>query len=245
MVLTLNNVTEAMKGERLSARKHDDIKEGIGAIMRNLSILSGFDPDLVVEQLDDLTKDLANGFPMLTLDEVKLAGKAGIAGEFGGTKKPSYSTMMQWTDAYHRSPMVADARKIRKNTKTEPKRTSPEEGWRIFVTLMPQALARRWEDIRTKGRFGNCTIPHVSAQLYDWLGEGGVLRLTEDQKRDAANRGTAEVKNSSVWDMTHIESGKTLIRSRTKHYALEIWMQDIHRNGGTLPPTPKITRLYD
>lgn len=245
MVLTLNNVLEAMKGTRISNRPQDEIKAGMETIMRDISILAGSDPDLIFPQLEDLAKDMASGFPMLTLEEIRLAGKAGAAGELGGPKRPSYAAMMQWVDAYHHSAMVADGRKIHKKEKAEVKKISLEEGWRIFVSQMPQALKRRWEDIRTQGKFGKAAIPHVSAQLYDWLGEEGVLHLTDEQRNQATRKGRSEVESCSVWEIGTLESGKALIRSRVKHYALELWMQDLYHKGQTPTIPTKIQRLYD
>ena len=246
MVLSIDNVTEALQtGSRLSAIGPDQLKTGMDAIMRDIFVLAGYEPQLIYEQLDDLTKDVAKSFPHLTLAEIRLAAKAGIAGELGEGRRPSYASIMRWADAYNKSAMVADARKIKAKQKDEPKRLTDEEGWRIFVELMPQSLQRRWEDIRTQGKFGNATIPHVSAQLYDWLGEEGVLHLTDEQRNLAFKKGRTEVRTSSAWDMNHLESGKALARSRAKHYALEIWMQDLYRSGHPLPVPDKITRFYD
>ena len=66
-----------MKGTRISNRPQDEIKAGMETIMRDISILAGSDPDLIFPQLEDLSKDIASGFPMLTLEEIRLAGKAG------------------------------------------------------------------------------------------------------------------------------------------------------------------------
>lgn len=245
MVLSLDNITEAMRnGSRLSFIGPDQLKTGMEAIMRDVFILAGYEPQLIYEQLDDLSKDIQSSFPTLTLAELRLAAKAGVAGELGGPKKPSYASMMQWVDAYNRSAMVADARKIRATRQAEPERISDEEGWRIFTELMPQSLRRRWDDIRTQGRFGKATIPHVSAQIYDWLGEEGVLRLTDEQRNIASQKGRKEVQSDSVWDLNDLESGKALIRSRVKHYALEIWMQDLFNKGGKLTVPTKIARFY-
>lgn len=244
MVLSLANVQEAMQGRRLSDIPQQDLKLGMDGIMRDISVLAGYDPDLIYGQTADMAKDLAAGYPMLTLEEIKLAGKAGVAGELGGPKKPSYAAMMQWTDAYHKSAMVADARKIRKNRKAEPKRITVEEGWKIFCENMPLALDRRWEDVRTLGKFGNATVPHVSAQLYDWLGDEGVLHLTDAQKDYARKKGKAEAGTRSVWDRINPESDRALTLSRVKHYALEVWMQDLQRSGARLPVPEKITKFY-
>ena len=240
MVLSLNNVQEAMKGLRMADRRNADIRSGIEVIMRDLYVLAGYDPELFQGQLDDLARDLASGFPKLTLEEVKLAGKAGIAGELGGPKKPSYSAMMQWTEAYHRSAMVADARKIRKARKEEPRRLTPEEGLALMKRTMPEAAMRRWEDVRTTGTFGKGLVMHVSAQIYDWLGEEGTLSLSVQDRRDAMERARRSDGTTAAWDS--FEEGKDLTVSRAKHIALQTWMQRRKEagQGFTIPPVRRI-----
>ena len=254
MILTLTNIETAMSGRRINQLDEKAVKAYAEGLLRDLYILAGMEPPLYYDQLDELANDLRNSFPHLTFDELKLAGKAGIAGELGEGRRPSYASIMRWADAYNKSAMVADARKIRAKQKDEPKRLTDEEGWRIFVKLMPESLKRRWEDIRTQGKFGNAIIPHVSAQLYDWLGEEGVLCLTDEQRTIASRKSRTEGRPTSVRDMIELmsvrndsekEARKALARARAKHYALEIWMQDLHRSGKSLPIPTKITRFYE
>lgn len=245
MILTLENIQTAMSAKRINEMDDKTVKASSEGLFRDLYLLAGLEPPLYYDQLDELAHDLRASFSHLTFDELKLAGKAGIAGELGDTRRPSYASIMRWAEAYNRSAMVSDARKIKAKQKEEPKRISDEEGWKIFTQLMPESLKRRWEDIRTQGKFGKATIPHVSAQLYDWLGEEGVLHLTPEQRETATKKGRKEVVATSAWDMNYLESGKRLMRSRIKHYALEIWMQDLHRAGGKLTIPDKITRFYD
>ena len=245
MVLTLNNVTDAMKGAKLSTRDHADIKSGLDGVMKNLSVLAGYDPDLIYEQLDDLARDIASSYPSLTLEEVRLAGKAGVAGELGEGKKPTYASMMRWVDAYTKHPMTKDAARISAKRAKETPRLTPEQGLAQMRKTMPALARKRWDDIRTNGAFGKATLPHVSAQIYDWLGEEGVLRLTPEERTIATKKGTSEVRKSSVWDLEHLEVGKALIRTRTKHYALEEWMRDLFNAGGQLTLPAEVRRIYE
>lgn len=236
-----------MKGQRLGAMTPELTKEAIGTVLTDLYILAGYDPQLT-DQVDDLAKDLRNSFRHLTTDEVKLAGKAGIAGELGDIRRPSYAAIMRWVEAYNRSAQVADARKIIANRPKERKPISPiseAEGLARMRQMMPEAARRRWDDIRIYGAFSKATIPHVSAQLYDWLREEGVLHLDKADKEFAVMMARKESNNRSAWDVSHLEGGEALIRSRAKHIALQTWMRKTYAAGQTLTLPTQIRRIYN
>ncbi len=242
MVLSNVNVLEAMKSPRLDTKSDGEARAAMQKIMRDAYVLSGLDPQLMFEQLDDITHDLRASHPHLTFEEVRLACKAGISGELGGPKRPSYSAVMQWCEAYDRSAMAADCRKIRKSRKEEPRRLTPEEGLALMKRTMPEAAMRRWEDVRTTGTFGKGTIMHVSAQIYDWLGEEGTLSLSVEDRRSAMERAKRGDGTASAWDPTFLEEKKDLTVTRAKHIALQIWMQKMIQAGQgiTLPPVRRI-----
>lgn len=233
-----------MAGPRMGSLDQDSVKVSVERILTDLYVLSGYDPQLT-DQVDDLAKDLRNSFRHLTTDEVKLAGKAGIAGELGDIRRPSYAAIMRWVEAYDRSAQVADARKIIANRPKERKPISEAEGLELMRQMMPEAARRRWEDIRIYGAFSKATIPHVSAQLYDWLREEGVLHLDKADKEAAVMMARKESNNRSAWDVSHLEGGEALIRSRAKHIALQTWMRKTYAAGMTLTLPTQIRRIYN
>lgn len=244
MILITQNIEAAMAGPRLGSLDQDSVKVSVERILTDLYVLSGYDPQLT-DQVDDLAKDLRNSFRHLTTDEVKLAGKAGIAGELGDIRRPSYAAIMRWVEAYDRSAQVADARKIIANRPKERKPITEAEGLERMRQMMPEAARRRWEDIRIYGAFSKATIPHVSAQLYDWLREEGVLHLDKAYKEDAVMMARKESNNRSAWDVSHLEGGEALIRSRAKHIALQTWMRKTYAAGQTLTLPTQIRRIYN
>lgn len=244
MILITQNIEAAMAGPRMESLDQDSVKVSVERILTDLYVLSGYDPQLT-DQVDDLAKDLRNSFRHLTTDEVKLAGKAGIAGELGDIRRPSYAAIMRWVEAYDRSAQVADARKIIANRPKERKPISEAEGLERMRQMMPEAARRRWEDIRIYGAFSKATIPHVSAQLYDWLREEGVLHLDKADKEAAVMMARKESNNRSAWDVSHLEGGEALIRSRAKHIALQTWMRKTYAAGMTLTLPTQIRRIYN
>lgn len=241
MILITSNIEAAMAGPRLGTMTPEAARAGIETVMVDLYTLAGYDPQLP-EQLDDLTRDLTTSFKYLTIDEVKLAGKAGIAGELGDIRKPSYAAIMRWTEAYVRSPQLADARKVIANRPVEQPRLTDEEGLAIMQKTMPEAARRRWEDIRTQGKFGLATIPHVSAQIYDWLGEEGILRLDPADRRAAVAKAKAEAAPTNA--ASGLEKGDALLQSTAKHYALQTWMQLRNNAGLPLALPAQVRRIY-
>lgn len=233
-----------MNGNRLGSMTPESVKAAVAAVLTDLYVLAGYDPQLT-DQVDDLAKDLRNSFRHLTVEEVRLAGKAGIAGELGDIRRPSYAAIMRWVEAYDRSAQVADARKIIANRPKERKPISEAEGLELMRQMMPEAARRRWEDIRIYGAFSKATIPHVSAQLYDWLREEGVLHLDKADKEAAVMMARKESNNRSAWDVSHLEGGEALIRSRAKHIALQTWMRKTYAAGQTLTLPTQIRRIYN
>lgn len=244
MILILNNIETAMNGKRLGSMTPELTKEAVSTVLSDLYVLAGYDPQLT-DQVDDLAKDLRNSFRHLTVEEVRLAGKAGIAGELGVIRRPSYGAIMWWVEAYDRSAQVADARKIIANRPKERKPITEAEGLARMRQMMPEAARRRWEDIRIYGAFSKATIPHVSAQLYDWLREEGVLHLDKADKEAAVMMARKESNNRSAWDVSHLEGGEALIRSRAKHIALQTWMRKTYAARQTLTLPTQIRRIYN
>lgn len=242
MILTIPNITEAITGDRIGNTNESESKKMAEALMRSAYILSGLEPPLYYDQLDDLANDLRTSFSYLTFKEVKLAIKAGVAGELGDIRKPSYAAIMRWTEAYVRSPQLADARKAIANRPVEAPRLTDEQGLAIMQKTMPEAARRRWEDIRTQGKFGLATIPHVSAQIYDWLGEEGILRLDPADRRAAVAKAKAEAAPQNA--ASGLESGQALFQSTAKHYALQTWMQLRYNAGLPLALPAQVRRIY-
>jgi hypothetical protein len=244
MILITANIEAAMAGPRMGALDETSVRDSIERILTDLYVLAGYDPQLN-DQVDDLARDLRNSFRHLTTDEVKLAGKAGIAGELGDIRRPSYASVMRWVEAYDRSAQVTDARRIVRERPAMPVRISDAEGLERMRRIMPDAARRRWDDIRVNGAFSKATIPHVSAQLYDWLREEGVLHLDKADKEAAVMMARKESNNNSVWDVSHLEGGEALIRSRAKHIALQTWMRKTYAAGQTLTLPTQIRRIYN
>ena len=243
MVLSNVNILEAMNSPRLDAKTEKETKAMMEKIMRDTYVLAGLEPQLLYEQLDDITHDLRAGHPHLTFEEVRLACKGGVSGELGGPKRPSYASVMQWCEAYDRSAMTADCRKIRKERPKEKPVVTPEQGLERMKRGLPTCARRRWEDIRTDGAFRPTLIPHVSAQIYDWLGEEGVLRLSPEDRQAAVDKARNEVPTTTVWDAAKLEGEKASVRSRAKHYALETWMRKAYLAGESLT-LPEVKRIY-
>lgn len=242
MILTFSNIQAAMNGDRIGTMDDKSVKASSEALLRDLYILAGKEPPLYYDQLDDLATDIKASFKHLTFEELKLAGKAGMAGELGDIRTPSYAAIMRWTEAYVRSPQLADARKVIANRPVEAPRLSDEEGLAIMQKTMPEAARRRWEDIRTQGKFGLATIPHVSAQIYDWLGEEGVLRLDPADRRAAVAKAKAEAAPTNA--ASGLEKGDALLQSTAKHYALQTWMQLRYNAGLPLALPAQVRRIY-
>lgn len=243
MVLNNANIQEAMQGKRIADRPAEEIRKAVETIMRELSVLAGYDPQLMYDQVDDLAKDLASGYPMLTLAEVKLAGKAGVTGELKGPKKPSYAAMMNWVSAYHRSSEVADTRKMRNSRKAETPRLSEEEGLRRMAVLMPRNARERWNGVRATGAFPRHCLPHVSAQIYDWLREEGVLSIPDGDKKEALAKAKAGVGMVDI-PLGNLEAGRAMTSSLAKHMALEAWMRRKAAAGERLT-LPGVRRIYN
>ena len=241
MILTSSNIQTAMSGAPIGTMDDKSVRASSEALLRDLYILAGKEPPLYYDQLNDLANDLKTSFPKLTFEEVKLAGKAGIAGELGDVRTPSYASIMRWTEAYTRSPQLADTRKIIANRPVVAPRLSDEQGLEIMRKTMPEAARRRWEDIRTLGKFGKAVIPHVSAQIYDWLGEEGILRLDPEDRKAAMVKAKAEAAPQNVG--TVLETGQALLQSTAKHYALQTWMQ-LRFNAGQPLTLPEVRRIY-
>ena len=240
MVLSNKNVEEAMASQKIGSIAEAELKAALEKIMRDTYVLAGLDPQLGYEQMSELAHDLRAGQPHLTLNEIRLACKAGVSGELGGPKRPCYAAVMQWSEAYDKCAMVTDVRKYLRNRPKETPRITEEEGLQLMAGLMPMNTRRRWEEIRTNGAFSKALIPHVSAQIYDWLGEEGVLRLSPEDRTASMAKARKEVREDAGWDL---ESGEQQIRSRAKHYALQTWMQRIYETGKALT-LPKMTRIY-
>ena len=233
-----------MSSDRIGTMPDEVLKAALAKIMRDSYVLAGSEPQLIFEQMDDLVHDIKTGHQRLTLNEIRLACKAGISGELGGPKKPSYAAVMQWCEAYDKCAMVADVRGYINTRPKEIPTITEEQGLRMMAKTMPDCAWKRWEDIRTIGKFGLSIIPHVSAQIYDWLGEEGFLRLSTAEREEAAARARKEVPKTSVWDTSNLEGEKVRVRNRAKHYALETWMRNQYASGKGLTLPKEIKRIY-
>lgn len=242
MVLTLSNVEAAMGGKRLGDYGPGDLREAGETVLKKAFVLYGREPQLFL-QGDELGADMAGSFPHLTLAECVLASKAGVAGELGTVRTPSYAAVMQWLEAYDKHPMVADARKIRRARKAEPVEVTPEEGLRRMAELMPRNARERWEGVRVSGSFPRHCMPHASAQIYDWLKEEGLLSIPEADKRESLAKAKAGVGLIDI-PFGNIEAGRALTASLAKHLALESWMRRKLARGERLI-LPEVRRIYN
>lgn len=244
MIITLDNVNAAMAGKRIGQMDDPTLAAALGKIARDVAALAGFEPQIFGEQTDELARDLRRGYSRLTLDEIRLACKAGVSGEFGVGGRPTYASVARWVREYDNCAMVSDARKMAPRTKAQPRTITGDEGLNIMRRLMPVNLSRRWEDIRTAGVFRSGTIPHVSAQLLDWLRDEGVVQVDETLWKECVKRARTDLSSRSAWDLSRLESGPELIRSKAKHIYLQEWMRETHRSGRTLAVPGNVRRVY-
>lgn len=242
MVLTLDNVTAAMSGKRLRDYDPADLTKAGEAVLKKAYILAGRDPQIFI-QADELGKDMAGSFGRLTLAECELAAKAGVAGEIGSLKTPSYAAIMQWLEAYDKSPMVTDARKILRQRRETPIPVTEAEGLRREQMYMPECFRARWEGVRTTGSFPRHCIPHVSGQIYDWLKDEGVLDLPTEIRRDSLKKARAGLVKGSSLPIGDLEAGERLVISKAKHLSLEVWMRGMIERGERLN-LPQVRRIY-
>lgn len=244
MILTIDTIHTAMTGKRIGTMDTQSLVVALGQIASDVAALAGFETQIFGEQTDELAADLRRGYPRLTLDEIRLACKAGVSGEFGVGGRPTYASVTRWVREYDGCAMVADARKTVAQTPRETRTVTPDEGLAIMRREMPANLKRRWDDIRTNGIFTTGRIPHVSAQLLDWLRDEGVLTVDNALWRECVRRAKTYTQGGSVWDVSRLEGGEALIRSRAKHIYLQEWMRERHGNG--LPPVipAQVRRVY-
>lgn len=245
MILTVDTIQKAMTGQRVGTLDEASLKVALAQITTDVAALAGFESQIFGEQTDELARDIRGGYPRLTLDEIRLACKAGISGEFGVGGRPTYASVTRWVREYDNCAMVADARKWFARKPVEVRRLTEAEGLEVMRREMPEAARRRWESVRTTGSFPMATLPHVSAQIYDWLREEGVLHLDRADKEAAVEKAKRDMNSRSVWDVSGIEGGDNLIRSRAKHFALLTWMRRLHASGGRLELPSRINRIYE
>lgn len=242
MVLTLDNIRAAMGGKALKAFGQTELRGAGETVLKKAYVLSGRDPQLAL-QADDLGRDMAGSFPHLTIAECVLAVKAGVAGEIGTTRVPSYAAVMQWLEVYDRHPMTADARKRGRKPET-PRRVTPEEGLAMMRDTMPRLARERWDSVRTTGAFPRHCLPHVSAQIYDWLKEEGRLSLPAEVRRAALDRARNGLVRGTSLPVGDLEAGERLTVSLAKHMALEDWMRAETRSGRAIN-LPPVRRIYE
>lgn len=245
MILTVDTIQKAMTGQRVGSMDDKSLSGHLAQITMDVAALAGFESQIFGEQTDELARDIRGGYPRLTLDEIRLACKAGVSGEFGIGGRPTYASVTRWVREYDNCAMVADARKGFIRKPVEVRRLTEAEGLAVMWREMPEAARRRWEAVRTTGSFPIAAIPHVSAQIYDWLRESGVLHLDRVDKEEAVLKARKETGAKSAWDVSGLEGGENLIRSRAKHIALLTWMRKLHAAGGRIDILPKVTRLYE
>ena len=243
MILTLDNVSAAMSGMRLRDMDEAALIRAVGKILEDTNRMAGYDKGLFPEDVTELAGDLRKGNGRLTVDDIRLACKAGISGELGDVKKPTVANVLRWAEAYDRHPQVADARKIRSVRKEEPVEVTPEEGLRRMAELMPRNARERWEGVRVSGSFPRHCLPHVSAQIYDWLKDEGLLSIPETDKREALAKAKAGVGLINI-PFGNIEAGRALTASLAKHLALESWMRQKQARGERLI-LPEVRRIYN
>jgi hypothetical protein len=242
MVLTLDNVTAAMSGKRLRDYAPADLTKAGEAVLKKAYILAGRDPQIFI-QADELGKDMAGSFGRLTLAECELAAKAGVAGEIGSLKTPSYAAIMQWLEAYDKSPMVTDARKILRQRRETPIPVTEAEGLEIMRSLMPRNLKAMWDSVRAEGRM-RCLASHAAAQILDWLRDEGVVTVDQDLWRKCVSKARSDTAKRHAFDLSALESGQALIRSIAKRIYLEAWLYGLHQAGRQPMIPAQVRRIY-
>lgn len=243
MILTLDNVSAAMGGMRLRDMDEAALIRAVGKILEDTNRMAGYDKGLFPEDVTELAGDLRRGNGRLTVDDIRLACKAGISGELGDVKKPTVANVLRWAEAYDRHPQVADARKIRSVRKEEPKPLTEAEGLAIERRLMPELTRERWEGVRVNGSFPRHCIPHVSAQIYDWMSDGGLISLPAATRRKALETARAGVGRMG-FPMGHLEDEERMAVSLAKHICLERWMLDRVARGLPLDMPAEVRRIY-
>lgn len=245
MILTIDTIQKAMTGQRVGSMDDKSLSGHLAQITTDVAALAGFESQIFGEAVDELARDIRGGYPRLTLDEIRLACKAGVSGELGIGGRPTYASVTRWVREYDNCAMVSDARKYAARRPTETRRMTEAEGLEVMRREMPGATRRRWEAVKSTGSFPLVAFPHVSAQIYDWLREEGVLHLDRVDKEAAVEKAKKETGSRSVWDVSGIEGGDRLIRSRAKHIALLTWMRRLHASGGRLELPSRINRIYE
>lgn len=243
MLLTTDNICKAMTGKPLARLDGKALTDTVTLILRDTMVYAGYEATLIVENAGELAKDLKASYPKLTLDELRLVCKAGLTGELGEVKRPSCAAVLRWVEAYVKSAQLADARKIR--PKAEAPKLTKEQGEALYRKEIPGSLERRIEDVRTIGRFGPNAIPHVSAQIFDWLRHDGDLAITTDQWNAAVEKAKKETASGNIFKMEHVEGGERLIRSKAKHIALQEWIFNELAAGRRIRVPDKITSIYN
>lgn len=232
-----------MGGTAAGRLDEDALNDILTMIMRENMAYAGYDVQLIVENVGELAKDIRSGYPGITLDEIRLVCKAGLTGELGDIKRPSCAAVMRWIDAYLKSPMRADAKRIQSRPRARV--ITREEGESIYRRNIPLALARRVEAVRTTGRFAPEAIPHVSAQVFDWLRREGDLTITRERWAEAVEKAKKESNRGSIFRMENIEGGERLIRSLAKHIALKEWICGEIRDGRPVRTPETINEIYN
>ena len=234
-----------MAGRKIQDYSREDLTRTLATIIDNTYIYAGKNPSLFPAPAADLAGDLAASFKGLAIDEVQLAFRAGVCGELTETTGVNYSHMVKWLNAYAKHPQVLDARKI---LTAAPARKSDDiyEGLDVrtklarFRASLAAAAGRRYEDIRTQGRFRQGSIPHVSAQIYRWLQDEGLIRQDGSVKRGAMER--ARKRTAGLFDL---ETGEALARSWAMEECLLIWMDGMIHDGRALVLPDTIQKFYD
>lgn len=244
MLLTNDNIIRAMSGTPVSRLEPKALADTLGALLRDILAYAGYDAPLILDNVGELAGDIRAGYGQLTPDEIRLACKAGLTGELGDTRKPTCAAVIRWVDAYAKGPNKADAVKIRKIRSEAPRQVTPEEGLAMMRDTMPRLARERWDSVRTTGAFPRHCLPHVSAQIYDWLKEEGRLSLPAEVRRAALDRARNGLVRGTSLPVGDLEAGERLTVSLAKHMALEDWMRAETRSGRAIN-LPPVRRIYE
>lgn len=196
--MNAERIKEALSGIKVSAYDTNERAVILTPVMKSLFLMKGMDGEKYISQLDEMTKmlndRLAESFPTLTMDEVKLALEAGICGDFDVPTSISISNILGWLKAYR----VCDARREAKASLTPPRESiSPEETQRLNEAAQKRGL-QKLQDVILSGdqediRYHFFQMAGRADGVYQLLIDHGYMKHLTDETLEAARQ---EVKGA-------------------------------------------------
>lgn len=173
-----------------------------------------------VEIAENLNERLMEVLPSITVEEIQIACRKGVYGEYGEYYGVNAVSIAGWCEAYYYSDEREHAIRVERQRETIPAErllTAPDAEYhvrRIVKTL--------WEDCSVRGRFLSPLLtPKVKA--YDYLAGKGIIPDAERKLREMMGRmeGT-EAKEASAYSKMLGESQDLLNRAKANVLYLEL-----------------------